>query len=113
MTIKTDGDAVQNFPDNTDATNVILEIRSFIQQHTYARQEWYLGLGSDVKEMLFHHHNVNRRTDSWIYLQVDSSKTGLFVLETLREWGCGGKDYPSNFEASHVYAYHKTKNTKP
>jgi hypothetical protein len=113
MTIKPDEDAVQKVHDNTNAGNVIIEIQSFIQQHTYARQEWYLGLASDVKEMLFHHHNVNRRTDSWIYLKVDCSQMGLFVLETFREWGCGGKDYPSNFEASHVYAYHKTKNTKP
>ena len=94
-------------------SEIVLHLRSFINEHACASHQWYVGLASDAEEKLFQHHKVNRQANSWIYRMADSPEAARSVHENFLRLGCDGEQYPNELNATDVYIYLKSHKTKP
>ena len=95
-------------------SEVIADIKAYIQEWGGKYSDWYVGIASDAKSRLFNDHAVKEKGgDGWIFRECESSSVARDIedhfINTLgTDGGPGGGDYTTKS----VYAYKKTSYTE-
>ncbi len=91
---------------------VIQDVEAYIGQHGGRYREWYAGIATKPRDRLFNDHNINEKTDAWIFRDCGSESTARKVEKHFLGKGCdggtGGGITPTFF-----YAYKKKAHTNP
>ena len=74
---------------------------------------WYVGISETPRNRLFTGHNVDEKTDHWIYNTASSSTIAREIEKHFLELGCDGGSGGGDEDARAVYAYKKSTNTDP
>lgn len=96
----------------TTNETIITEIKAFMAKWGGRCTDWYIGIASDPRQRLFNNHNVNEKSDGWIYREAFNSDSArqveTYFIDTLKTSGdTGGGDSTTKF----VYAYKKATHT--
>ncbi len=94
-------------------TDSMLQLEEFIREHEAEPSQWYVGVAANPEKMLFKHHNVNRRHDSWIYRLAASHDDAREIHDSLVELGCDATQSLGELDGTLVYVYLKSQNTRP
>jgi len=92
---------------------IIVEISTYIRQEGGAKSAWYVGVASDPEDRLFNHHNVQEKSDSWIYRKAASFQVAREVERAYLEGGYDGRPGDGDESTAYVYAYRKSASTDP
>jgi len=74
---------------------------------------WYVGISETPRKRLFTDHNVDEKSDYWIYRTTSNSTIAREIETHVLALGCDGGSGGGDEDAKAVYAYKKTTNTKP
>lgn len=94
-------------------TEIIEEIKTYIQNWGGQYSDWYVGIASDPRQRLFTDHNVREKGgDGWIFRECENADIAReierYFIDVLgASGGEGGGDNTSRY----VYAYKKTSYT--
>ena len=93
---------------------IIDEITAHIEKRGGAYPDWYVGIGTEARDLLFSDHKVQKKGDRWIHRRATSAKEACevkdYFVSTLAADGPRGK---ADADADAVYAYKKTSHTEP
>ena len=81
------------------------EIEAYIRQNGGQFRLWYAGIATDPRARLFVDHNVNERTDLWIYRDAGSEAAARAAERYLLGLGCKGDEGGGDNRTRFVYAY--------
>ena len=94
--------------------SIISEIKNFMAKWDPSSlySDWYVGIASSPSERLFNDHNVNEKTDGWIYRPCLTSAMARSIEDHFIELGADGGPGGGDHTTRHVYAYRKGNHTK-
>lgn len=98
----------------TEETDVILQIRSYIWDRDDRGTRWYVGVAEDAEKQLFRRHGIRREGDDWISVPVANPELARRIMKYLiRGLGVEGDIESLPRGPVHVYAYRKRAHTRP
>ena len=93
---------------------IIRNIKQYMDKWDWPYSSWYVGITKDAENRLFNDHKVDRDNGAWIYDTASSANVARDIEDYfLNQLGTDGKGGGGDEESKIVYAYKKTKNTKP
>jgi len=91
---------------------IIRDVEGHVQKCGGPYSKWYAGIATDPDQRLFTDHNVNRKTDAWIFRKAKSEQDARYIekyfLRKGMKGGTGGGKNPRHF-----YAYKMNNHTRP
>lgn len=95
------------------------EIKQSIDEHLKKSSkpfysDFYIGITEDVKDRLFGYHQVNEKTDWWIYCFADTEDIARSIEKLYLDKGMNGGDGggKGNGKTKYVYCYEINEHTK-
>ena len=96
---------------------IISDINYYIQISRENSRNWYVGVSKDACNSLFCEHMVKEKDSWWLYKQAYSSQSARevrdYFIKILGTDGNTDSDGDGDDTADMIYAYIKTKHTKP
>lgn len=93
--------------------SIISEIAAYVDKHGGRYAEWYAGIAFDPRKRLFNDHNVNEKSDAWIYRDCGSETDARSVEEYFLKKGCDGNTGGGDRSTKYVYLYKENGHTNP
>jgi hypothetical protein len=87
--------------------NIIMEILEFIYREGGNHKTWHIGITRDPRQRLFDDHQVDYRSDAWIWRTAASEGEALQIQSYFLEFGLAEGEEEWLPGACAVYAYRK------
>jgi hypothetical protein len=94
-------------------TNIFDEMKACITQQGEDYRNWFVGITTDIDRSLFVEHRVYRNDDPWIYRQCPNNRAAANIKWSLLKLGCDGYVGEWVNSPTIVYAYRKSRHSKP
>ncbi len=91
---------------------MIDKITKYIFEKKGAHGEWFMGVSSDPQKALFKKHNVDKKTDFWMYEFLPDAPAAHRVVDQLLMMGYDGDPGRKEPASTGVYIYRKRQHTK-
>ena len=93
---------------------IIEEITAHIKKRGGAYPDWYVGTGTQARDLLFSEHKVQRKGGRWIHRRAGSAQDAREVKDFfVGKLAADGISGTGDAKADAVYAYKKTACTEP
>ena len=92
--------------------NIIAEIQNHMTKCAGTYGDWYCGIASDPRQRLFVDHNVNEKTDAWIYKDCGTENTARDIERHFLGKGCKGDEGGGDWQTKYVYTYKITSHSR-
>ena len=86
-------------------SKIIREINDYMVSWGGNYRDWYVGIASNPRDRLFNDHNVNEKTDAWIYRDAGTSSAARQVETYFLNLGCQGGSGGDDYTTRYAYAY--------
>jgi 1,4-dihydroxy-2-naphthoyl-CoA synthase len=91
---------------------MIEKITKYIFEKKGAHSEWFMGISSDPQKALFKNHNVDKKTDFWMYEFLPDAPSAHRVVDQLLMMGYDGDPGRKEPASTGVFVYRKKQHTK-
>lgn len=91
---------------------IIKDINTYMANSKYY-SDWYIGIAKNARERLFNDHNVQEKSDLWIYRRANNDTIAREIEKYFLAKGCKGGDGGGDNATVYVYAYKITSTTRP
>jgi len=88
----------------SSAQQVVRDVEAYMVKFG-AYREWYAGVAADPRARLFNDHNVQEKSDAWIYRQCESDDAARQVEQYFLAKGCQGGTGGGGQGTRSFYAY--------
>ena len=90
---------------------IISDIVNHVNGEAYSK--WYIGITKDVNSRLFGDHNVDEKTDRWIWRLAANENEARDIEKYFLNLGMSGGGGGGDHQSKYVYAYRKSYTTRP
>ncbi len=94
-----------------DEREMIEHIVKYTASKGGAKGNWYIGISKDPEKQLFKVHNVDRKTDMWMFNYCVDTTEGGRIIDKLLMMGYDG-EAPHTPDGTGIYIYQKRSHTK-